>query len=107
MAYDTPYQQPDNSGSLFKNDRKESEGHPDYKGSALINGVEYWLSAWINKDKNGKSYLKTKYTPKEQPASVPQSGYKKPSQDAAKARQLPPRQAPQGSGFDDFEEPPF
>lgn len=31
---------------------------------------------------------------------------KKPSQDAAKARQLP-KQSTQGSGFDDFEDPPF
>jgi single-strand DNA-binding protein len=31
---------------------------------------------------------------------------KKPSQDAAKARQAP-KQATQGSGFDDFEDPPF
>lgn len=31
---------------------------------------------------------------------------RKPSQDAAKARQLP-KQATQGSGFDDFEDPPL
>ena len=32
---------------LFKNDRKESDSHPDYKGSAEVEGVEYWLAAWI------------------------------------------------------------
>lgn len=44
----------DNSGALFKNDK---EGHPtwaDYKGQITINGVEYWLSAWIKEGKNGK-----------------------------------------------------
>lgn len=41
------YEQREGSGSLFKNDRKEQPNHPDYKGSALIGGVEYWVSAWI------------------------------------------------------------
>jgi len=30
------YEQKPNTGSLFKNDRKEADTHPDYKGSALI-----------------------------------------------------------------------
>ena len=42
----------DNSGVLFKNDKKESGNQPDYKGNITVNGVEYWLSAWI---KEGKS----------------------------------------------------
>jgi hypothetical protein len=38
------YEQKDNSGSIFKNDRKESANHPDAKGSCMIDGVEYWIS---------------------------------------------------------------
>lgn len=59
------YEIKENSGSLFKNDRKEKEGHPDYKGSANIAGIEYWVSAWINKTKDGKSYMSFKYQLKE------------------------------------------
>ena len=45
------YEQKDTSGSLFTNDRKEKETHPDRKGTALIDGVEYWVSGW---DKEGQ-----------------------------------------------------
>ena len=41
-------------GVLFRNDRKESDKHPDYNGSCQIEGMEYWLSAWIKEGKNGK-----------------------------------------------------
>jgi len=37
-----------NTGSIFENDRKQSETQPDRKGSALIGGVLYWVSAWDN-----------------------------------------------------------
>ena len=44
----------DNSGVLFKNDKKEAHNQPDYKGNITVNGVEYWLSAWIKEGKSGK-----------------------------------------------------
>ena len=60
------YQQKDNSGALFKNDKKESDSHPDYKGSAMIDGTEYWVSGWINTSNAGTKYMKFSYSPKEQ-----------------------------------------
>jgi len=63
------YEQRDLTGSLFKNDRKESDTHPDYKGSALLNGVEYFLDAWINTSKSGDKYISLKFKPKEQSQS--------------------------------------
>lgn len=43
-----------NRGLLAKNDRKQSDSHPEYTGSININGVEYWLSAWVKVGKNGR-----------------------------------------------------
>lgn len=46
-------QKPD-TGSLFKNDRREKDTHPHATGSALIDGVEYWVSAWTKEGAKGK-----------------------------------------------------
>ena len=35
-----------NRGSIWKNDRKEKDTHPDFKGSVNVEGTEYWVSAW-------------------------------------------------------------
>lgn len=55
-------QQRDNSGILFRNDKK-TEQSPDYTGSATASGVEYRLSAWIKQGKNGK-FMSLSLTPK-------------------------------------------
>lgn len=54
----------DNSGSMSRNDRKEKETHPDYKGKATINGVEYWISGWKKENDNGP-WLSLAFEPKE------------------------------------------
>ena len=43
----------DNSGSMSRNTRKEKETHPDFKGKALIAGVEYWISGWKKESEDG------------------------------------------------------
>lgn len=62
MSGDRKY---DNSGTLFKNDRKEQPNHADYKGSAMIDGVEYWMNAWIKEGKeSGKKFMSFSFQPK-------------------------------------------
>jgi len=54
----------DNSGVLFRNDKKDTPNHPDYKGGLTVNGQEYWLSAWIKEGKSGK-FMGLALSPKE------------------------------------------
>jgi hypothetical protein len=61
-------------GSLFKNDRKTEDKHPEYKGQAQINGLEYWVSAWVKTSKEGVKYMSLSYQLKEgqnSPKSAP------------------------------------
>lgn len=47
-----------NRGVAFINDTKESDSHPDMKGSINIEGTEYWLSAWWKTpQKGGEDFL--------------------------------------------------
>lgn len=57
-------------GVLFKNDKKESDNHPDYKGSAEIEGAEYWIAAWIKSGDKGK-FMSLSFTAKEEKKSKP------------------------------------
>lgn len=43
-----------NSGSLFKNDRKEKDTHPDYRGTINVDGREWEISAWLKDGAKGK-----------------------------------------------------
>ena len=39
-----------NRGQIWPNDRKEKETQPDFKGSLNIEGEEYLVSAWKQKE---------------------------------------------------------
>lgn len=53
-----------NRGTLFTNDRKTTEKHPDLKGSINIEGKEYWLSGWFKTGKSG-GFTSLSASPKE------------------------------------------
>lgn len=56
MSYDNT-----NSGMLSRNDRKEQDNHPDFKGTINVEGVEYWLSGWMKEGKPGSKMEGRKY----------------------------------------------
>jgi uncharacterized protein (DUF736 family) len=61
------YEQKDLTGSLFKNKRKEKDTHPEYTGTVTVNGEQYWLSAWLKKDKHSETYMSLSLKPKDEP----------------------------------------
>jgi hypothetical protein len=67
------FQYKENSFSLWKNDKKESDKDADYTGSGMIQGVEVWVNAWLNETKGGKKYLAGKIKPKDASKAAPVS----------------------------------
>lgn len=82
-----------NKGILSKNDRKEKDTHPDHKGTLNVDGVEYWLDAWIKTRKDGSGKFFSLSVKRKDGATKP------PPSAAAK----PPAGA-SGSGFDDMDD---
>lgn len=61
-----------NTGALFRNERKETDRHPDHKGSAQVKCPhcgevsEFWLAAWVKEAKaKGKRFFSLAFTSKE------------------------------------------
>jgi uncharacterized protein (DUF736 family) len=72
MQYDNS-----NRGAIFKNDDKQQDNHPDYKGSLNVNGVDLWVSGWLKtSEKTGKKFLSLSVKPKD---SAPVKKASKPS----------------------------
>jgi hypothetical protein len=60
MEYDNT-----NRGVLFnERDRKVKDGDRDYAGSINVNGVQYWLSAWIKTSQKGVKFMSLSIKPK-------------------------------------------
>ena len=117
MAYDNT-----NSGILTRNDKQGNEARPDYRGSINVDGVEYWLSAWIKEGREGtklagQKYMSLSVQPKEArqdyaaPAPAPTPAPRRQTQAEQDARAIAERRereraAPKprsGTGFDDMD----
>lgn len=86
MSYDNT-----DRGAIWKNDDKQSDTHPDFKGNLNVGGVEYYVSAW-----------KRKPDAKEKAPALSFS-VKRKDEAAEPARQAAQQQAPAG-GMDGFED---
>ena len=61
MQYDNS-----NRGTIFKNEDKQQDNHPDYKGSLNVNGVDLWVSGWLKtSEKTGKKFMSLSVKPKD------------------------------------------
>lgn len=54
----------DNNGALFKAKANENPKWPQYEGSCMIDGAEYWISAWVKDGAKGK-FFSLAFKPKE------------------------------------------
>lgn len=61
----------DNSGTLGANRRKEKDSHPTHTGQCMIDGIEYWISAWVKEGKDGR-FFSLAFKPKQERAAPPQ-----------------------------------
>lgn len=59
------YELRNNSGSLFRNKRKEQENHPDSTGTVMIAGVEYFINGWTKTTKDGDKWVSLSFKPKD------------------------------------------
>ena len=68
----------DNTGALFKNDKKGNDKAPDYKGKVMVSGEEMEIAAWVTQSKKGTTYMSVKvsepWRPQERQAVVDDIG---------------------------------
>ena len=57
--------------ALFLNDKKGVEKRPDFKGYAVIGGVEYEIAGWNKQSRAGVPYISGVIS--ERPAAQPQA----------------------------------
>lgn len=92
-----------NRGVAFENDDKQSDTHPDMKGSVNVEGVEYWLSAWWKTPKSGgEDFLSFSIKPKEEKPSRPAQ---RPAPEQARGRGRSQPQRSVGGGSDESDVP--
>ena len=68
-------EQKNNTGAIFKNDKKTAENQPDYRGKMMVDGKEWEISLWVRESQaSGLKYLsaaiKEPYVKTEQSATV-------------------------------------
>lgn len=56
-------EQKNNTGAIFKNDKRTTETHPHYKGKVMVNNEEMEVALWLKEAKTGAKYFSAQFTP--------------------------------------------
>lgn len=51
-----------NTGAIFKNDKKTSENQPDYKGKVNVNGADMEVALWVKESKTCAKYFSASFS---------------------------------------------
>jgi uncharacterized protein (DUF736 family) len=85
-------EQKNNTGAIFKNDKKTAENQPDYRGKMTVDGKRWEISLWLRESAAGTKYfsaaIKEPYVKDDEPQQAPVSTSKK-IQDATEDDGLP------------------
>lgn len=54
-----------NSGAVWPNKDRKTDKHPTHTGSINVEGVEYWVNAWVGDKAKNQPSLSIKITKKE------------------------------------------
>lgn len=66
------YTPAEGKGTIFKNDRKEKDTHPDWRGTAMVNGALVEIAMWEKEGKRGTFYSVSVSPARERQAPAPQ-----------------------------------
>ncbi len=97
------YQKKPGDGTIWNNDRKEKDTHPDRKGDVLLEcphcqkQFDAWISGWIKRKQDGEQFLSLSVKAKDAPPG---------DRTAPPARSAPPRASVPGND-DAGDEIPF
>jgi hypothetical protein len=62
-----------NTGAIWGNKDRKTDKHPTHTGSLNVEGVEYWVSAWVGDKSKNQPSLSIKINKKEPKAPAAQS----------------------------------
>jgi len=88
------YEQKNNSGSLFANDKGGNQNKPDFKGSIVVDGKSYWISAWEKVSTKGTNWISLSVELQTRPdvsGQVPATQTDRKAQNAPRAQQARPQ----------------
>ena len=54
-----------NSGAIWPNKNRKTDKHPTHTGSINVEGVEYWINAWVGDKTKNQPSLSFKLNKKE------------------------------------------